>query len=104
MAAPTTSPEAGSLPDESSLIDVDRVVEAYYQDQPDPGVDEQRVSFGTSGHRGRSLAATYNEAHVLAIGRPRESTGRCSWAAIRICCRSPPSARSSRCWPPTGPT
>jgi phosphoglucomutase len=79
MGVPGTSPKAGSLPDESSLIDVDRVVDAYYQDQPDPSVDEQRVSFGTSGHRGRSLAATFNEAHVLAISeaacRYREAQG-----------------------------
>jgi phosphoglucomutase len=79
MGAPSTSPKAGSPPDPSSLIDVDRVVDAYYQDQPDPSIDEQRVSFGTSGHRGRSLAGTFNEAHVLAISeavcRYRESQG-----------------------------
>ena len=63
----TTSPLAGQLPDPSSLIDVHRLVSAYYEDQPDPSVTEQRVSFGTSGHRGSSPARTFNEAHVLAI-------------------------------------
>jgi phosphoglucomutase len=51
----------------SHLIDPDRLVDAYYDDQPDPAVAEQRVAFGTSGHRGTSLARTFNEAHVLAI-------------------------------------
>jgi phosphoglucomutase len=63
----TTSPLAGHLPDPSSLIDVDRLVSAYYEDKPDPSLAEQRVSFGTSGHRGSSPARTFNEAHVLAI-------------------------------------
>jgi phosphoglucomutase len=48
-------------------IDLDRLVGAYYDDQPDPSVPEQRVSFGTSGHRGSASARTFNEAHVLAI-------------------------------------
>jgi phosphoglucomutase len=73
------SPQAGTLPDPSSLIDVDRLVSAYYQDQPDPSVSDQRVSFGTSGHRGSSPARTFNEAHVLAISealcRYRRSQG-----------------------------
>jgi phosphoglucomutase len=63
----TVSPLAGQLPDPSSLIDLDRLVSAYYEDQPDPSVPEQRVSFGTSGHRGSAPARTFNEAHVLAI-------------------------------------
>jgi phosphoglucomutase len=75
----TTSPLAGHLPDPSSLIDVDRLVSAYYEDHPDPSVAEQRVSFGTSGHRGSSPARTFNEAHVLAISeavcRYRRSQG-----------------------------
>jgi phosphoglucomutase len=75
----TTSPLAGQLPDPSSLIDLDRLVSAYHEDQPDPSVAEQRVSFGTSGHRGSSPARTFNEAHVLAISeavcRYRRSQG-----------------------------
>jgi phosphoglucomutase len=75
----TTSPLAGQLPDPSSLIDLDRLVSAYHENQPDPSVAEQRVSFGTSGHRGSSPARTFNEAHVLAISeavcRYRRSQG-----------------------------
>src|SRR3954469_12890219 len=70
---------AGRLADASSLVDVDALLSAYYEDQPDPSVDEQRVSFGTSGHRGSSLAGPFNEAHVLAISeavcRYRDSQG-----------------------------
>jgi len=70
---------AGRLPEPSDLVDVDRLLSAYYEDQPDPSVDEQRVSFGTSGHRGSSLTRTFNEAHVLAISeavcRYRHSQG-----------------------------
>jgi phosphoglucomutase len=75
----TVSPAAGQLPDPSSLIDVDRLVRAYYEEQPDSSVPEQRVSFGTSGHRGSAPARTFNEAHVLAISeavcRYRRSQG-----------------------------
>jgi phosphoglucomutase len=60
------SPLAGTLPDESALIDVDRLRDAYF-DRPDPEVPEQRVAFGTSGHRGTSLERSFNEAHVLAV-------------------------------------
>jgi phosphoglucomutase len=61
------SPRAGRLPDESELADVDVLVEAYHDGRPDPSVAEQRVAFGTSGHRGSSLALSFNEAHVVAI-------------------------------------
>ena len=47
--------------------DLDRLVGAYYDDSPDPSAPEQRVAFGTSGHRGSATARTFNEAHVLAI-------------------------------------
>jgi phosphoglucomutase len=56
-------PRAGTLPEASDLIDVDRLIEAYYE-RPDPS---NRVEFGTSGHRGTSLAGTFTESHVLAI-------------------------------------
>jgi phosphoglucomutase len=72
-------PRAGKLPGEDMLIDVDRLLAAYYDERPDPAEPEQRVSFGTSGHRGTSLARTFNEAHVLAIAeavcRYREQAG-----------------------------
>ena len=60
-------PAAGRLPDPASLLDVGRLVDAYYDLRPDPSVPRQRVAFGTSGHRGTSLASTFNEAHVLVI-------------------------------------
>lgn len=44
-----------------------RLVSAYYTEQPDPSVRAQRVSFGTSGHRGSSLDRSFNEAHIIAI-------------------------------------
>ncbi len=73
------SERAGTLPEPSDLIDVDRLLAAYHDERPDPSDPEQRVAFGTSGHRGSSLAATFNEAHVLAISeavcRYREAEG-----------------------------
>jgi phosphoglucomutase len=62
-----THPFAGALLDESQLVNVARLIGAYYDNPPDPSVPEQRVAFGTSGHRGSSLRTTFNEAHVLAI-------------------------------------
>jgi phosphoglucomutase len=62
-----THPFAGALLDESQLVNVAQLVGAYYDGRPDPSVPEQRVAFGTSGHRGSSLRTTFNEAHVLAI-------------------------------------
>jgi hypothetical protein len=49
------------------LIDVDRLVGAYYDERPDPSDPAQAVSFGTSGHRGTSLAGTFTESHIVAI-------------------------------------
>jgi phosphoglucomutase len=49
------------------LVDVPRLVAAYYTERPDPAISTQRVAFGTSGHRGSSLACAFNEAHILAI-------------------------------------
>lgn len=54
-----------ALPED--LINVDQVVSAYYDVHPDPSVAAQRVAFGTSGHRGSSLKASFNEDHILAI-------------------------------------
>ena len=61
------SPLAGKPADPSILIDVSKLVAAYYSGQPDPSVPAQRVAFGTSGHRGCSLDNSFNEAHILAI-------------------------------------
>jgi phosphoglucomutase len=62
-----TSPSAGRRPDPSMLIDVDRLIGAYYDEHPDPSDPAQAVSFGTSGHRGSSLAGTFTEDHIVAI-------------------------------------
>jgi phosphoglucomutase len=62
-----TNPAAGRPASASDLVNVPRLVTAYYAQRPDPGVPEQRVSFGTSGHRGSSLDGAFNEWHILAI-------------------------------------
>src|SRR5215831_12205763 len=58
---------AGQPPPPSMLADIPRLITAYYTEKPDAGVAAQRVSFGTSGHRGSSRLASFNEAHILAI-------------------------------------
>ena len=57
---------AGTPATESDLIDVDALIRAYYDLHPDVAVPEQRVVFGTSGHRGSSLKTGFNEDHILA--------------------------------------
>ena len=49
------------------LVNIPRLMRAYYTGRPDPSVREQRVAFGTSGHRGSALDSGFNEAHILAI-------------------------------------
>jgi phosphoglucomutase len=49
------------------LVNIPRLITAYYTDRPDPSVPAERVTFGTSGHRGSSLARGFNEWHILAI-------------------------------------
>ena len=60
-------PSAGALAPGDQLVNVVELVDRYYQERPDSATPAERVSFGTSGHRGSSLARTFNEAHVLAI-------------------------------------
>ena len=62
-------PRAGQPAQPSDLVDVGRLVTAYYTDRPDPSERSQRVAFGTSGHRGSSLRRSFNEAHVLAVAQ-----------------------------------
>ena len=62
-----TSPLAGKPAPLSMLANVPRLVTAYFSEVPDPTVPEQRVIFGTSGHRGSSLKRSFNEWHILAI-------------------------------------
>ena len=52
-----------------NLVNISRLITAYFTERPDPGVPAQRVSFGTSGHRGSSLARSFNEWHILAISQ-----------------------------------
>ncbi|MDE3167862.1 MAG: phosphoglucomutase, alpha-D-glucose phosphate-specific, partial [Acidobacteriota bacterium] len=58
---------AGKPPAPGMLADIPRLLTSYYTEKPDPAVPAQRVSFGTSGHRGTSLEAGFNENHILAI-------------------------------------
>ena len=60
-------PHAGQLPTPDMLTDVPSLVSAYYTDFPSPAEASQRVSFGTSGHRGSSLDLSFNEEHIYAI-------------------------------------
>lgn len=60
-------PLAGQSPPDSMLVDVDALVDAYTSRVPDPSVPGQRVSFGTSGHRGSALDTTFNEHHIVAV-------------------------------------
>ena len=63
----TLSPLAGKPAPDTLLVDLGRLEREYYERQPDFADPNQRVSFGTSGHRGSSLRGTFTEAHVLAI-------------------------------------
>jgi len=63
------SPLAGKPVPRSLLVNVPRLVTAYFTLAPDPSVPSQRVAFGTSGHRGSAFAAAFNEAHILAIAQ-----------------------------------
>jgi len=67
MTSTRISPLAGKPAPPSLLVDVAKLVTAYYTEVPDPSVPAQRVAFGTSGHRGSSFDLSFNEAHVLAI-------------------------------------
>src|SRR3977135_1474410 len=65
-AIPTPN-QPGQPPLPENLVDISRLITAYYALHPDPAVPAQRVAFGTSGHRGSSFEKTFNEWHVLAI-------------------------------------
>jgi phosphoglucomutase len=64
-----SNPRAGTPATAEDLVDVGSLVDAYYQLHPDVSVAEQRVSFGTSGHRGSSLHTTFNEDHIAATSQ-----------------------------------
>ncbi len=65
----STSPHAGKPAEQSMLVNIPRLITAYYTERPDAAVREQRVAFGTSGHRGSAFKRTFNEAHILAISQ-----------------------------------
>jgi phosphoglucomutase len=73
------NPLAGKPADPSMLANIPRLVTAYFAGRPDPAVPAQRVSFGTSGHRGSALNHAFNEAHIVAISQAlcdhRQSAG-----------------------------
>ena len=66
-AMSAVSPRAGKPATPDMLIDVAELEREYFARRPDPSVAAERVSFGTSGHRGTSLAGSFNEAHILAV-------------------------------------
>lgn len=66
---PRINPTAGELPRKEQLVDSGKLLDAFSALAPDPTVAAQRVTFGTSGHRGSSFARSFNEAHVLAISQ-----------------------------------
>jgi phosphoglucomutase len=66
---PGINPLAGRAAPAASLVDIPRLITAYYAERPEFGVAAQRVSFGTSGHRGSSFDSSFNELHVLAISQ-----------------------------------
>ena len=63
------SPFAGKPAELSMLVNVPKLITAYYTEVPDPSVPEQRVVFGTSGHRGSAYEKAFNERHILAISQ-----------------------------------
>ncbi len=60
---------AGKPAHPSILVDVGKLLSAYWSEKPDASIREQRVSFGTSGHRGSSFKRSFNENHIVAITR-----------------------------------
>ncbi len=69
MSSRSDEPLAGKPAPAAALVNVPRLITAYYSERPDPDVPSQRVAFGTSGHRGSSFEVGFNEAHVLAISQ-----------------------------------
>ena len=63
------NPLAGHPAPAASLVDIPRLITAYYSERPDPAIAAQQVAFGTSGHRGSSFDSSFNEFHVLSISQ-----------------------------------
>lgn len=67
--AESISPLAGKPVTQAMLVNVPRLVTAYFAQKPDPSIVSEKVSFGTSGHRGSAFERSFNEGHVLAISQ-----------------------------------
>jgi len=67
MVSEKVDPRAGKPAEPSDLVNLPRLMTAYYTGRPDPSLPGQRVSFGTSGHRGSAFTDSFNESHILAI-------------------------------------
>jgi phosphoglucomutase len=75
----SVDPQAGQPADASMLVNIPQLMTAYCTRRPDPAVRDQRVAFGTSGHRRSAIDDAFNEGHILArtqaiclyqVGRP----------------------------------
>ncbi len=62
-------PNAGKFPSHRRLVNIPKLISSYYSGIPDPSNREQRISFGTSGHRGSSVHNSFNENHILAVSQ-----------------------------------
>jgi len=69
MMAVQVSERAGRPAEAAMLVNVPRLVTAYFAGKPDPAIPSQRVAFGTSGHRGSAFDNAFNESHILAISQ-----------------------------------
>ena len=102
-----TSPFAGKPAEAGMLVNVPRLVTAYYTEAPDPAAPAQRVAFGTSGHRGSAFNSPSTRTtswrspkRSASIESNREPTARCFWAWTPTRCRSRPARPRWRCWRP----
>ncbi len=98
---------AGRPAPRSVLANIPRLVSRYYNQKPDVTDRGQRVSFGTSGHRGSSLKSSFNEAHIATISQAicelrasKNITGPLFWASTRTLCPSLHWRQRSRSLPP----
>jgi phosphoglucomutase len=104
-----TDPRAGKPATPDMLVNVPRLITAYYALKPDPAEPAQRVSFGTSGHRGSPFSMGFNEDHILAISQAiceyRKQQGtpvRFFWRWTRTRCRSRRLLLPLKSLPPMG--
>jgi len=63
----STNPRAGQPATYNDLTNIPALISAYYTLMPDISISTQKISFGTSGHRGKALVKSFNEAHILAV-------------------------------------